>query len=115
MINLSARLFLRSPALLLGTLLCLLFGMFSPAVAEEKPDAHQHHTTPPPQESEEIGLDEHLGSKIPLDALFRDERGKPVRLNELVAGPTIILPVYYSCTNVCNYMQGGLGQDTCFH
>lgn len=55
-----------------------------------------------------VGLDERLGAKIPLDITFRDETGRPVRLAYLVAGPTIILPVYYSCTNVCNFLQGGL-------
>ncbi len=55
-----------------------------------------------------IGLDEHLGSKIPLDLAFRDETGKSVVLADLITGPTIILPVYYSCTNVCNFLQAGL-------
>ena len=55
-----------------------------------------------------IGLDERLGAKIPLDIFFRDETGRRVSLAYLVAGPTIIVPVYYSCTNVCNYLQGGL-------
>jgi protein SCO1/2 len=55
-----------------------------------------------------VGLDERLGAKIPLDITFRDETGRPVRLAYLIAGPTIILPVYYSCTNVCNFLQGGL-------
>ncbi len=54
------------------------------------------------------GVEEHLGGKIPLDATFRDETGKPVRLGELITVPTIILPVYYSCTNVCNFLQGGV-------
>lgn len=55
-----------------------------------------------------VGLTERLGDKIPLDLIFRDEAGKPVRLGDLVTGPTIILPVYYKCTNVCNFLQGGL-------
>jgi protein SCO1/2 len=54
------------------------------------------------------GVEEHLGGKIPLDVTFRDETGKPVRLSELITVPTIILPVYYSCTNECNFLQGGL-------
>lgn len=55
-----------------------------------------------------FGLTERLGEKIPLDLTFRDETGSPVRLGDLVTVPTIILPVYYSCTNVCNFLQGGL-------
>jgi len=57
-----------------------------------------------------VGLDEHLGAKIPLDATFRDESGKTVRLAELITGPTLILPVYYSCPNVCYNLQWGLAQ-----
>lgn len=57
-------------------------------------------------EASATGLDERLGQKIPLDLTFRDENGKPVRLADLVTGPTVILPVYYSCVNVCAYLQG---------
>lgn len=57
-----------------------------------------------------VGVTEKLGSRIPLDITFRDEWGKPVRLAELVTGPTIILPVYYGCTNVCYNLQWGLAQ-----
>lgn len=57
-----------------------------------------------------VGLDEHLGARIPLDATFRDEAGKTVRLAELITGPTLILPVYYSCPNVCYNLQWGLAQ-----
>ena len=58
----------------------------------------------------QVGVDERLGGKLPLDLTFRDETGRTVRLGELITGPTIILPVYYGCTNVCNYMQGGLAR-----
>jgi protein SCO1/2 len=61
-------------------------------------------------ESSRLGVEEHLGSRIPLDLTFRDEAGKPVRLADLVTGPTIILPVYYGCTNVCTFLQGGLAR-----
>lgn len=56
----------------------------------------------------DMGVDEHLGGKIPLDLAFRDETGHLVRLRDLITVPTIILPVYYSCTNVCTFLQGGL-------
>ena len=55
-----------------------------------------------------VGVDEHLGAKIPLDITFRDESGAPVLLSDLVKGPTIILPVYYRCSNVCFTLQGHL-------
>ena len=61
-------------------------------------------------EKNDVGIIELLGSSLPLDSLFRDETGKPVRLAELITGPTLILPVYYSCTNVCYNLQWGLAQ-----
>jgi len=71
------------------------------------PREHHHEMQSEPQGSG-VGVDEYLGGKIPLDLTFRDESGRPVRLGDLVTVPTIILPVYYSCTNVCNFLQGGL-------
>lgn len=68
---------------------------------------HHHEEMPAPQETT-VGLDERLGARIPLNLTFRDESGRQVRLGELITGPTIILPVYYSCTNVCNFLQQGL-------
>ena len=58
------------------------------------------------EQNSATGINEHLGSKIPLDLQFRDESGASVRLGDLISGPTIILPVYYNCTNVCAYQQG---------
>lgn len=57
-----------------------------------------------------VGVNEQIGAKIPLDITFRDETGKTVPLGELITGPTILLPVYYSCTNVCYSLQWGLAQ-----
>ena len=56
------------------------------------------------------GLEEHLGAYIPLDLVFRDEQGNPVRLGDLVNKPTVIAPVYYRCPNVCHFLQGELAR-----
>lgn len=63
------------------------------------------HSDEPVERPGAVGLDEHLGARIPLDLTFRDETGRVVRLSELITGPTLILPVFYRCTNVCNYQQ----------
>ncbi len=77
--------------------------------ASEQSSKHQHAPVPPPAvDAAQLGLTEHLGKKIPLGLVFRDETGKTVRLGDLITGPTIILPVYYKCTNVCNFLQGSL-------
>lgn len=78
------------------------------AHSEEQQD-HRHagDSAPKPAEAA-IGVDERLGSRIPLDITFRDDNGRQVRLGELITSPTIILPVYYGCSNVCNFLQNGL-------
>jgi protein SCO1 len=72
------------------------------------PAAGQGHAPGPAASSATAGLDERLGARLPLDLAFRDETGQAVRLGDLVTGPTIILPVYYRCTNVCSFLQQGL-------
>ena len=57
-----------------------------------------------------VGLDEKLGTHIPLDLTFRDEQGQPVRLGDLITMPTVIAPVYYRCPNVCHFLQGDLAR-----
>ena len=66
--------------------------------------ARGHMTEPDPVGT--AGISEHLGSKIPMELRFRDESGNTVRLGDLIIGPTIILPVYYRCPNVCFTLQG---------
>jgi len=98
----------RIPAMLLAVFMC-----FPCRAIAHNEDAWQKHLNGDPLQREEepaVGVDEHLGAKIPLDATFRDETGRTVRLGDLITGPTIILPVYFSCTNVCNYLQGGLAR-----
>ena len=83
------------------------------ALAHVEEAAHdlKGHAAPLSQDSGvQAGLTERLGAKIPLELTFRDETGRLRRLDELITGPTIILPVYYGCTNVCNYLQGDLAR-----
>jgi len=83
----------------LAAALTLLLLLASPRLAATEEPVHQHPTAPPPATgATEVGLSEQLGKKLPLDLTFRD----------LIDGPTLILPVYYRCTNVCNFLQGGL-------
>jgi protein SCO1/2 len=61
--------------------------------------------------SSAVALDEHRGTKLPLNLVFNDEQGKPVALAKLITTPTVILPVYYSCSNVCYNLQWGLARS----
>lgn len=75
----------------------------------EEPAVHVHPVETEADQSK-VGLDEKLGSFIPLDLVFTDEQGSPISLAELVDKPTVIAPVYYRCPNVCHFLQGDLAR-----
>ncbi len=72
--------------------------------------------TPPPAEfqfgADEVGVDEHLGARIPLDLRFHDCEGREVRLGELFDGsdprPTILTLNYSDCPGLCSTQLSGL-------
>jgi protein SCO1/2 len=55
-----------------------------------------------------VELIEQLGQKIPLELDFVDSQGNKVTLDQLVDRPTLMVPVFYNCRNVCNMLLGGL-------
>lgn len=55
-------------------------------------------------------LDERPGAQIPLSATFTDSTNQTVTLAQLIDRPTLVVPVYYNCRNVCNLTLGGLAQ-----
>ncbi len=56
----------------------------------------------------DIGIDEKLGQYIPADLVFVDENGKSINLINMIDKPTIIAPVYFSCTHECPMLLNGL-------
>jgi len=59
---------------------------------------------------DKVELVEQLGKTIPLDLTFTDSSGKQVQLRGLIDRPTLVVPVYYQCRNVCNFLLGGLAE-----
>ena len=51
-----------------------------------------------------VGIEERLGSSVPLDAAFVTDGGAPVTLRQLIHGPTILALVYYKCPNACDFL-----------
>lgn len=47
-------------------------------------------------------ITEKIGDYLPLDLQFQDEEGRTVRLGELIDRPTLFLPIYYYCPNICS-------------
>lgn len=100
-------------------LCCSLLVLFfpGPSFATQGEDEHGsmkmgkgHEHREMPENAPGVGLEEKIGSRIPLDVTFTDSSGETVRLADLVDGPTIIAPVYYRCPNVCNFLQTDLAR-----
>ncbi|BBD06791.1 SCO family protein [Desulfovibrio ferrophilus] len=76
-----------------------------------KPHDHEAMMAKAEQEGPPVGVIEHLGAFLPGDAWFTDSTGQRVNLRELVGNtPTILLPVYYSCPNVCHILQSSFAR-----
>jgi len=56
----------------------------------------------------EITVDEQLGTSIPLDIPFYNEKGDAVVLREIIDRPVVIAPVYLSCNHACPLLLIGL-------
>ncbi len=57
----------------------------------------------------QVGFDQNLGAKVPLEARFRDESGRELSLGELFGKrPVLLVPVYYGCPLLCGQVLAGL-------
>jgi len=63
-----------------------------------------------PQVLKEIGIEQKLGQKIPLDIEFKDEEGRIVKIGDYFNKnkPVILALVYYECPMLCNEVLNGL-------
>jgi len=93
-----------------GRLALLLMATPAAALAQLGP------APPPPGSGEpailrEIGFDQKLGGVIPLDAVFRDESGREVRLADYFGErPVVLSLVYYDCPMLCTLSLNGLAR-----
>lgn len=62
-----------------------------------------------PRGLEDVGIDQRLNEKVPLDLHFRDETGSDVRLGSYFGDkPVILALVYYQCPMLCTLVLNGL-------
>lgn len=59
---------------------------------------------------EEVGIDEKLGSTIPLDLVLKGEDGQPVTLRQLIDKPTILTLNYFRCAGICTPQLNGVAE-----
>ena len=60
-------------------------------------------------QSPEVGVVEHLGSTLPLDLKFVNDKFEPVTLRQLINKPTILSFVYFDCPGLCSPLLEGVG------
>ena len=56
----------------------------------------------------QVKIEEQLGSFIAKDAVFKDSDGRQVSIADLIDKPVVLLPVYFMCTSICNFLQADL-------
>ena len=59
---------------------------------------------------QKVGIEQKLNEQLPLEAVFKDENGKEVKLGEYFGKgrPVILALVYYECPMLCNEVLNGL-------
>jgi protein SCO1/2 len=62
-----------------------------------------------PRALREVGIEQRLNEQLPLDAEFRDESGRTVRLGEYFTNrPAILVLAYYDCPMLCTQVLNGV-------
>jgi len=84
----------------------------APAAAFSKGSAQEAPLVGPKVLVDQIGIDQHLGERLPLDVPFRDDTGRTVTLGDYFhAGrqrPVVLTFVYYECPMLCKLAMGDL-------
>lgn len=58
---------------------------------------------------DQVGIDQHLNQRIPLEAQFTDENGQTVSLKQYFGvRPVLVTMVYYQCPMLCSQELNGL-------
>jgi protein SCO1/2 len=56
-----------------------------------------------------VDFEQRLGATVPVNAIFRDESGAPVRLGQFFGErPVVLALAYYECPNLCTVVLNGM-------
>ena len=62
-----------------------------------------------PKALKNVGIDQKLNEQVPLDAVFKDEQGREVKLGEFFGKKPVVLSlVYYTCPMLCTQVLNGM-------
>jgi protein SCO1/2 len=56
----------------------------------------------------QAGIDEKLGTQVPMDLVLTAEDGKPVKLGSLIDRPTVLTLNYFRCAGICTPLLNGV-------
>jgi protein SCO1 len=97
-------------------LVCMLLAT-SPAASAQAPITSPDDSVAPysfqssgtmPSLLQGVGIVQHLGAQIPLDAAFKDETGKDVTLGSYFGkAPVVLVLAYYKCPMLCSLVLSG--------
>jgi protein SCO1/2 len=80
----------------------------SPAASGYRREAGQPSSTLPAA-LREIGFDQNLDQRVPLDTTFKDESGRSVRLGDYFGKrPVVLIFAYFECPMLCTLVVNGL-------
>ncbi|MEO7539966.1 MAG: SCO family protein [Pyrinomonadaceae bacterium] len=82
----------------------------SPLYSAKTYDPTVSDTAGLPQALTTVGIEQKLGTQLPLETELKDEDGKIVKLGDYFRGerPVIVAFVYYECPMLCNQVLNGL-------
>ena len=89
-------------------LACALFLCAAPARAQFQDPTQNIGVRP--ELLKEVGIDQKLGSQVPLGLSFHDEKGNVVQLNRYFGHgkPVVLSLVYFTCPMLCTQVENGL-------
>lgn len=94
-------------------ILTAVAGLASVAGAQTLPREQPGLEAPKPAILERAGFVQKMGAPLPLEAAFRDDEGRIVRMGDYFDGrrPVILVLGYYECPMLCNLVLNGLVQS----
>ena len=98
---------MQRPSVRLWGALVLTAAVFAVAVARPA-SAHDLRADSRPTALQEVAFDQRVNAPVPLDAVFRDETGRTVRLGDYFGSrPVILALVYHRCRELCPLLLEG--------
>jgi len=74
-----------------------------------RPESGGRASTGLPTALRDVRIEQKLDSQLPLDLIFRDESGQPVKLGQYFGSKPVVLAfVYYDCPMLCTQVLNGM-------